>query len=81
MCGVVLPLVQGQDKLGAGDQAQGGGGEGEDVVPDEDACLVCLYLVNTHNVRHENWHARHASLHPLSLTPSLSMLHLRQACM
>jgi len=30
--GVVLPLVKGEDKLGAGDQAQGGGREGQDVI-------------------------------------------------
>ena len=33
VCGIVLPLMQGQDKLGAGDQAQGGGGQGQYVVP------------------------------------------------
>jgi len=44
VCGVVLPLVQGQHKLGAGDQAQGGGSEGQDVIQcqaGELACLAC----------------------------------------
>ena len=36
--GVVLPLVKGEDKLGAGDQAQGGGREGQDVIPEKQNC-------------------------------------------
>jgi hypothetical protein len=36
MCLVVLPLMQGEDKLAAGDQAQRGGSEGEDVIPIDD---------------------------------------------
>ena len=36
MCLVVLPLVQGEDKLAAGDQAQRSGSECKDVKPIED---------------------------------------------
>ena len=36
MCLVVLPLVQGEDKLAAGDQTQRCGSKGEDVVPKDD---------------------------------------------
>jgi hypothetical protein len=35
MCLVVLPLMQCEDKLAAGDQAQCGGSEGEDVIPED----------------------------------------------
>ena len=33
--GVVLPLVQGQHKLGASDQAHDGDDEGQHVIPDQ----------------------------------------------
>ena len=54
VCGIVLPLVEGEDKLGAGDQAQGGGREGQDVVPENKNCYLDVYTRETYSVRQEN---------------------------
>ena len=56
VCGIVLPLMQGQDKLGAGDQAQGGGGQGQYVVPADDGrrYQILIFIIFTYRVRQEN---------------------------
>ena len=75
VCGVVLPLVQGQHKLGPGDQVQGGGSQGQDVIPGLDIDSMACLVQSTYSVRQEKWQAWHASLHPFAL----SVLHFQHA--
>ena len=58
MCLVVLPLMQCEDKLAAGDQAQCGGRKGEDVIPEDQSDGEFFYfhrvVIFTYSVKHEN---------------------------